>query len=132
MCHVLPRSSCAPAAAAVALLVALSVCARPVQAQQGSSREPTTEEYARQLDKDLKVAEDHDPSTRNIVRLFKSWFGLVILALVVAPLVIAFKVAMWFFARVSAPTDPHKLALSDPWIRAHLAQQEVKGDAPPV
>src|SRR5262245_17677841 len=102
MCHVLPRSLCAPVAGSVALLVALLVCAGPAHAQQKPSKEPSTQEYARQLEKDLKEAEDYDPSTRNIFRLFKSWVGLVILALIIAPLVIGFKVVMWFVRRASA------------------------------
>jgi hypothetical protein len=132
MCHVLPRSLFALVAGSVALVVAFLIGVGPVQAQQKSSREPTTEEYARQFDKDLKEAEDYDPSTRGVVRLFKSWVGLVILALVIAPIVIAFKVGMWFFARASAPSNPQQLAMSDPWIRAHLAKQNGEGTAPPV
>src|SRR4051794_26000314 len=124
MCQVLPWSSWAPVAAAAVLLAALLVVAGPARADKAPSKEPTTQEYARQLEKDLKTAEDHDPTSRNIVRLFKSWVGFVILALVVAPLVIGFKLTMWFVRRASAPTDPAQLAMSDPWIRAHLAQQK--------
>jgi len=131
MCPALSRSFCAPVAGSVGLLVALLVCAGPARADKSPSKEPTTQEYARQLEKDLKEAEDHDPTSRNIVRLFKSWVGLVVLALVVAPLVIGFKAAMWFVRKASAPTDPQQLALSDPWIREQLARQKVQGGAPP-
>ena len=32
--------------------------------------------------------------------------------------------------RLTAPTDPEKLALSDPWVRAHLEQLNAVKDAP--
>ncbi len=131
MCHALRRSSWSLAAGPLGLLVALLICAAPVRAQQAPSKEPSTRDYARQLEKDLKEAEDYDPSTMSAVRIFKTWVGLVVLAVIVVSAVTAFKVAIWLFCRVSATTDPEKLAMSDPWVRAHLARQKAEGDEPP-
>jgi hypothetical protein len=132
MCQVLPRSPWSPVAGAVALLVALLVCAGPVQAQKAPSREPTSQESLRQFEKDLKQAEEYDPSTANLVHLFESWVVLVILAFVVAVVVIALNVVVWVIRRTSATTDPEKLALSDPWVRAQLARRQAEGGTPSV
>src|SRR5438045_8835600 len=132
MCHVLPRLVWAPIAGAVALLVAFLVCAGPVQAQRAPSREPSSQESLRQFEKDLKEAEEYDPSTANLVHLFESWVVLVILAVVVTLVVIGLNVFVWVIRRTSATTDPEKLALSDPWVRAQLARQKAAGHAPPA
>jgi hypothetical protein len=131
MYALLPRPSRAPAAGALALLVAALLCA-PAQAQQTPSQEPTTREYAREIQKQMKEVEESDCTNRQIMRFFKSWVGLVLLALVVVPLVIGFKVAIWFASRMTATTDPEKLALSDPWVRAQLARQKANGEGPPA
>jgi hypothetical protein len=120
----------APAAGALGLLLALLLCAGPVRAQQSPSREPSTQEYAREIQKQMKEVEDSNCTNRQIIRFFKSWVGLVLIALVVVPLVIAFKVAIWFASRMTATTDPEKLAMSDPWVRAHLARQKATGEGP--
>ena len=80
----------------------------------------------------MKEVEGPSCTNRQIVRFFKSWVGLVLMALVVVPLVIAFKVAIWFASRMTATTDPEKLAMSDPWGRAHLARQKANGQGPPA
>jgi len=132
MYALLPRPSLAPAAGTLALLVASLACAPAAHAQQTPSREPTTREYAREIQKQMKQVEEPDCTNRQIVRLFKSWVGVVLIALVVVPLVIPFKVAIWFLSRMTATTDPEKLALSDPWACAHLARQKANGEAPPA
>jgi hypothetical protein len=131
MCHVLPRSSWLLAAGSLGLLAALLICAGPAHAQQRPSKEPSTQDYARQFEKDVQEAEGYDAATRNVVRGFKAWVGFIVLGVVVVSAVIAFKVALWFYSRASATTDPEKLAMNDPWIRAHLASQKAEGDAPP-
>jgi hypothetical protein len=97
---------------------------RPAHAQQKPSREPTTQEYARQFEKELKEAENHDPSTRKLVRFFKSWVGLVIIAVVVVSIAVALQVTVRLLSRASGSTDPEKLAMKDPWVRAQLARQK--------
>jgi hypothetical protein len=132
MDHVPPRSFSSPAACPVALLAALLACAGPAHAQQAPPREPSAQGQPSQFERDLKQAEDHDPSSRRIVRAFKGWAGLVIVAMVVVPVVLALKAAAGLFTRMRATTDPEKLALSDPWVRAHLARRKADGDAPPA
>src|SRR5262249_41317825 len=122
MGHVLPRSVWAPVAGAVGLLVALLVCSGPARAGQAPPREPSSQESLRQFEKELKEAEEYDPSTANLVHIFESWVVLVILAVVVTVVVIALNVFVWVIRRTSATTDPEKLALSDPWVRAQLAR----------
>jgi hypothetical protein len=106
------------------LAVVLLVGWQQAFAQQRSSREPTTQEYARQFEKDLNEAENHDPSTRKIVRFFKSWVGLVIIAVVVVAVAVTLKVTVALLTRSSGTTDPEKLAMQDPWVRAQLARQK--------
>ncbi len=132
MSALLLRPSLTPAAGTLTLLAASLVCAPAVQAQSAPSREPTTREYASEIQKQMKEVEDSGDQNRQIVRLFKSWVGVVLIALVVVPLVIAFKVAIWFTSRMTATTDPEKLAMSDPWVRAQLARQKANGGGPPA
>ncbi len=129
---ILRRSSWSLAAGSLGLLVALLVCAGPAHAQRTPSKELSTQDYLRQFEKDMKEAEDHDPSTGNIVRGFKAWVGFIVLGVVVVSAGVAFKVALWLYSRASATTDPEKLAMNDPWIRAHLAKQKAQGEAPPT
>ncbi len=41
---------------------------------------------------------------------------------------------VWLYLRFSPPTDPQQLAMSDPWIRAHLDKLPAgtPGEAPPA
>ena len=130
MCHASPRSFWPPAAP-LGLLLALLFFAPAAHAQQAPSREPTTREYAREIQKQIKEVEGSNCTNRGIMRLFKSWVGVVLIALVVVPLVIAFKVGIWFLSRMTATSDPEKLAMSDPWARAQLARQESQESPPP-
>lgn len=50
---------------------------------------------------------------------------LVLAAIVVALTLLS--VVFGIYVRSSATTDPHKLAMSDPWLRAHLAQSSAAG-----
>ena len=45
---------------------------------------------------------------------------LLTVVVVVGSLVLVLSVTARFYVRWSATTDPEKLALSDPWVRAHL------------
>jgi hypothetical protein len=132
MYRILPRSSWSLAAAPLGLLVALLVCAAPARAQRAPSKEPSTQDYVRQLDKDLDEAEGYNAATRNVVRGFKAWLGLIVIGVVVVSAGVAFKVALWFYSRAAGTTDPEKLAMSDPWVRAHLAKQKAEAEEPPA
>jgi hypothetical protein len=113
------------------VLAALLFCIGTVQAQRPISKGPTTGDYARQFEKDLKEAEEHDPASGEILRDFKSWFFLVIIAMVLVSATVAVKVVAWWLRRMSATTDPEKLAMSDPWVRAHLIRQRAQENGPP-
>jgi hypothetical protein len=115
----------------IGVLAVLLCCIGTVQAQKPASREPSTGDFARQFEKDLKDAEEHDPASGEILRYFKSWFILVVLAMVLVSAAVAVKVGVWVFRRMSATTDPEKLAMSDPWVRAQLARQRALEDGPP-
>lgn len=133
MCHHPPRSCWLHAAAPLALLTALLVCAPRAHARPALSAELTTREYAREIQKELKAAdESSDPQTRKVTRLFTSWAFFSILAVVVGVLVVGFKAGIWALSRATATTDPNKLAMSDPWVRAHLAQQKGREGPPPA
>jgi hypothetical protein len=114
----------------VGLLVVL-IGSGPVQAQQRSANEPSARDYARMLEKQLKEAEDHDCTSRRLVRFFRSWVFFVILGAVVVTIGIGLKAAGWLYLRVSTTTDPEKLARGDPWVRAHLARQHQDPEADP-
>ena len=132
MSHVLPpRSYRQAAACAAALLALLLLCPAPARAEPTRSRDRSSPSSASQFEKDLKVAEDHDPQSRNAIRLFKGWFALFVLALVVAPVVIAVTLVLRFVSRMTATTSPDKLAESDPWVRAELARRKAGGEQPP-
>jgi len=132
MDHTPTRPFRPPAAGPLALLAALLVGAGPALAQQAPTGGPSAQGQPGQFERDLKQAQDHDPSTGRLVRAFKTWFVLAAVALVVVPVVIALKVAVGLYTRLSATTDPEKLARGDPWVRAHLARQKAGGDAPPA
>ena len=57
-------------------------------------------------------------------------FGLgrgAFILIVVAGVAVLASVAIGFYVKRSASTDPRKIALSDPWIRAHMEQLEAEG-----
>jgi hypothetical protein len=112
------------AAGPLGLLLALVVWAGPVRAQQAPSRELTTEEYAREIQKQLKQVEEHDCTSKQAAHFFVGWVVFVVLAVVIVSVAVAFKVGIWLLSRMSATTDPQQLLMSDPWMRAHLAQQK--------
>jgi hypothetical protein len=118
--------------AACLLLGALLTFPGPVRAQQQPSRGRSTEDYAREVDRQLKEAEDADPSSREIISYFRSWAFLSVAAVVVGGVLVLLKVGLHVLTRMSSTSDPEKLAMSDPWVRAHLARQKAAGEQPPM
>jgi hypothetical protein len=110
------------------LLTFLLVSAAPASAQTSPSRSRPPEYTIKDLDRDMKEAAGHDPSSARFIWLFKSWAGLAIIAVAVVALAVVFRVVVWFFTPSS---DLVTLAENDPWVRAQLAQEEEAGDAPP-
>jgi hypothetical protein len=113
------------------LVGALLTFPGPVRAQQQPSKSRSTEDYAREVDRQLKEAEDADPSSREIISYFRSWAFLSVAAVVVVGVLVLLKVGLHVLTRMSSTSDPEKLAMSDPWVRAHLARQKAASEQPP-
>jgi hypothetical protein len=70
------------------------------------------------------------PSDEGLERSMDTIFGLgrgAFIVIVVAGVAVLASVAIGFYVKRSATTDPRKIALSDPWIRAHMRQLEAEG-----
>ena len=70
------------------------------------------------------------PSDDGFEHAMDTIFGLgrgAFIVIVVAGVAVLASVAIGFYVKRSASTDPRKIALSDPWIRAHMEQLEAEG-----
>jgi hypothetical protein len=108
----------------------------PVRAQHAPAQKPSTQDYLRQIDQQMKDAERLDPSTGRVFRVFRWWVFLAVGATIIVAALVVLKVVSEFYLRASGPTDPEKLALTDPWVRAQRARERAAGgggsnDAPP-
>src|SRR5262249_38977680 len=99
-----------------------------IHAQTSSSKEPTAGEFAKEVHKQMKEAEEYDPSFGGYLRLAESWAVVVVLTTIIVVVSVVLTVIARIYLRMSTTTDPTKLAMSDPWIRAHLAQQAANGE----
>jgi hypothetical protein len=110
------------------LLALLLVSSGWAQAQNNSTTGPSPEDVDRALQQ-MKEAEEDNPFSGRIIRLFKSWVFLVVLAVVVVTLVIVFKVGAWLYVKGQSSTATDRFIASDPWVREHMARlQAEEGD----
>ena len=116
----------------VVLFAVLLVSAGPASAQQTPGTQPSSGDYLRHFDKQMEEAEASDPYFGEYTRLIKSWVFFTVVAVVVVGAVVVLGVAVRFYLRMSSTTDPEKLAMSDPWIRAELARRKAEGDGTPA
>jgi hypothetical protein len=105
----------------------LLICSGPVSAQRKSPKEPTTEDYVRHIDQQMKEAEAYDPRFGWIFSLFKSWVFLSVAAVVVVGAVIVLKFGGRLFVAAAGKTDYEKMAANDPWVRAQLERERAQG-----
>src|SRR5262245_10125015 len=105
--------------------------------QQTSNKKPSTHEYVQHVNKQLREAEDADPSVAKYTRVFRAWVVVAVIATAVVAAALVLRFAVGWFVRASARTDPARLALTDPWIREQLARQHAaepsagEGPTPP-
>jgi hypothetical protein len=112
----------------VVLVALLFVAAGPACAQQAPGTQPSSGDYLRQFNKQMEGAEAAGPQFGEYTRLFKSWVFLTVVAVVVVGVAVVVGVGVRVYLRMSTTTDPEKLALSDPWVRAELARRKAEAD----
>jgi hypothetical protein len=109
------------------LILMLAVCSGTARGQNDKYWDPNQRaaQQAENFEKQREYAQAQLAAERRAEeeqnrKEFQAWLQSPLVWCAVAALVLS--VMAWVYVRLSATTDPRKLAASDPWIRARLAQ----------